>query len=206
MAVDFYKKWLGVPPGPRPPDYYTLLGVEVFCDDLEVIDTAAQFETLVWKHLRKWKLNAHEQRLLLAEALALGVAPDAALSIIQRKDHEAEILAEKKHRRQIGAVIGLAAGVVAALIVGVILFVSSSDLTRSLNERNFPASIASGGSGGITIWDAAGGRAVRTLAGKLTSSGILAFSRGGNRLVSAKYDVMQLWNIEALVGVRPVKP
>jgi len=226
MAVDFYTKWLDVPSGPRPPDYYTLLGVEVFCDDLdaieaatrqrltrlddfalhpdrqtrqvvqdmmnqvararvdlvnpdrrpdydrrlaeqlgvpvpgqpetpaeepeevvsqpvveEVVTAAEQFEAVVWRHLRKWKLNAQEQRLLMAEAAALGVPDDEAVGIIQRKDHEAEILAEKKHRRQIGVVIGLAAGVVAALIVGVILFVSSADRDRSLKEKNFLAVI-----------------------------------------------------------------
>jgi len=251
MAVDFYTKWLDVLPGPRPPDYYTLLGVEVFCRDLDAIEqatrrqltrlddfalhpdrktrdavqnmmnevararvdlvnpqrrldydrqlaarlgagaaaepapaveaetppapppqiqapvepelppetapeaavesqpaagkvgaAAARFERIVWKHLRKWKLNPHEQRLLLAEAAALGVSADDARTIIQRKDHQAEIRAEKKQRRQIGAVIGLSAGVLAAVILGIVLFISNSRKARSLDEKNFLASIA----------------------------------------------------------------
>jgi len=187
MAVDYYTQWLGVPSGTRPPDYYTLLGVDVFCADQdaiekatrkqltrldefalypdrdtrdavqdmmnevararvdlvnpnrrltydqklarqlglavpaepspavksetliaprskpqapapiepelppeiaapapvdapppaeEVVDVAAQFEKTVWKHLQKWKLNAHEQRLLMAEAYAQNVDPE----------------------------------------------------------------------------------------------------------------------------------
>jgi len=227
MAVDFYTKWLDVPPGPRPPDYYTLLGIELFCDDLdaieqatrrqltrldsvalhpdrktreavqnmmnevararvdlvnpnrrpdydrqlaqqlgvvapgepepqpveleetapqpqpaveEVVDLAAQFETVVWKHLRKWKLNAHEQRLLLAEAAALGVADDDALSIIERMDHEAEILAEKKHKLQIGITIGLSA----AAVIGVILFAIFSQRTDSPNDQNTQVAIDTG--------------------------------------------------------------
>ena len=42
MAADFYTEWLGVPPGPRPPDYYTLLGVKVFCRDQDIIERAAR--------------------------------------------------------------------------------------------------------------------------------------------------------------------
>jgi hypothetical protein len=222
MAVDFYTKWLDLPPGPRPPDYYTLLGVELFCDDLdaieaatrqrltrldqfalhpdrktreavqdmmnqvararvdlvnpnrrpdydrrlaeqlgvpvpgqpetpaeepeeavsqpvveEVVTAAEQFEKVVWKHLRKWKLNAHEQRLLMAEAAALGVPEEEAIGIIQRKDREAEILAEKKHKRQIAAVIGLSTGAVIVLIVGIMLFISSAETTRSQKEGDF---------------------------------------------------------------------
>src|SRR5687768_3424681 len=42
MTVDFYTTWLGIAPGPRPPDYYTLLGVLPGCADVEQIETAAQ--------------------------------------------------------------------------------------------------------------------------------------------------------------------
>lgn len=249
MAVDFYTKWLDVLPGPRPPDYYTLLGVEAFCGDLDAIEAATRrqltrlddfalhpnretrdavqnmmnevararvdlvnpgrrldydrrlaaqlgvspphdtapaveaetpparrlqppvepelppetagevpaksrraarkaraatkrFERIVWRHLRKWKLDPHEHRLLLAEAAALGVPADDARTIIQRNDHQAEVRAERKHRRQIAMVIGLAVGVLAAVILGVILFVSASDRDRSSDEKNFLASIA----------------------------------------------------------------
>ena len=239
MAVDFYTEWLDVPPGPRPPDYYTLLGVDVFCGDqdaieqatrrqltrldefslypdrdtrdavqdmmnevararvdlvnpkrrltydqklarrlgvavpaepapadeaetqiapppqapapvepqpppkaapapaVEVVDVAAQFEKTVWAHLRKWKLNAHEQRLLLAEAAAMGVSGDEARRIIQRTDSKADVLAEKKHKWQIGLVLALAA----VAVVAVIVFVVFSQRTRSLKEKSFVVAI-----------------------------------------------------------------
>ncbi len=42
MAADFYTEFLGVPPGNRPPDYYTLLGLQVFCRDLDAIEAATR--------------------------------------------------------------------------------------------------------------------------------------------------------------------
>ncbi|MBT3202051.1 MAG: hypothetical protein HN350_19285, partial [Phycisphaerales bacterium] len=105
----------------------------------EVVDVAAQFETRAWSHLQKWKLNAHEQRMLLAEAAALGVAADKALSIIARIDSEAEILAEKKHKRQMSLVLGLAAAAVVVVITGLILFVVTSQ--RASKKADFLTAI-----------------------------------------------------------------
>jgi tetratricopeptide (TPR) repeat protein len=244
MSADFYTEWLELPPGPRPPDYYTLLGVKVFCRDQdiieraarrqltrldefalypdrdtrdavqdmmnevararvdlvnpkrclaydrklaqklgvasppaveaetqnipppipqaqvpiehkpplqaapaavaqpvveEVIDVVAEFEARVLAHLQKWKLNKQEQRLLLAEAAALGVAADEALVIIERIDGVAEILAEKKHKRKLGLVLGLTAALVVVVITGLILFVVSSQ--RASRARDFLAAI-----------------------------------------------------------------
>jgi hypothetical protein len=42
MGQDFYTQWLGIAPGPRPPDYYTLLGLERFCQDVEAIESATR--------------------------------------------------------------------------------------------------------------------------------------------------------------------
>lgn len=39
---DLYSTWLHVPPGPRPPDYYALLRLAPFCDDVELIEFAVQ--------------------------------------------------------------------------------------------------------------------------------------------------------------------
>ena len=236
MAADFYTEWLGVPPDPRPPDYYTLLGVDIFCRDQdiielaarrqlmrldefalypdrdtrdavqdmmnevararvdlvnpnrrlaydrqlaqrlgvavppevpaaveaemqsaplpiepepslqatpvaveEVVDVATQFETRVWAHLQKWKLNAQEQRLLLAEAAALGVTVVEAMDIIERIDSEHDALAEEKNKRQVRLVLGLSAAAVVAVIAGVILSVVISE--RSSRERDFLAAI-----------------------------------------------------------------
>src|SRR3972149_2001302 len=43
MSVDFdpYYKWLGIPPKDHPPNYYRLLGIELFEADPEVISMAA---------------------------------------------------------------------------------------------------------------------------------------------------------------------
>lgn len=40
MAEDLYTKWLGIEPGDRPPDYYTLLGLGQFCHDIPRIERA----------------------------------------------------------------------------------------------------------------------------------------------------------------------
>jgi len=42
MAEDFYAQWLRIPPGPRPPDHYALLGLARFCRDQDAIETAAR--------------------------------------------------------------------------------------------------------------------------------------------------------------------
>src|ERR1051325_4924958 len=39
---DYYAAWLGLPPGPRPPDHYTLLGLAPFEPDPELIRAAAR--------------------------------------------------------------------------------------------------------------------------------------------------------------------
>ncbi|MEK6234878.1 MAG: protein kinase, partial [Planctomycetales bacterium] len=41
MSFDPYHRWLGIPPKHQPPNYYRLLGIEIFEDDAEVIDAAA---------------------------------------------------------------------------------------------------------------------------------------------------------------------
>lgn len=42
MALDLYSEWLDVPPGPRRPDHYTLLGLPLFCNDASAIENAAR--------------------------------------------------------------------------------------------------------------------------------------------------------------------
>jgi len=50
VALDVYKDWLGIPDGPRPPDYYTLLRLVQFEDDNDKIR----------RHYKK--LNAHVRK------------------------------------------------------------------------------------------------------------------------------------------------
>lgn len=49
--MDFYKEWLGIPDGPRPPDHYELLRVKRFEDDAEKIK--AHYKKLN-THVRKY--------------------------------------------------------------------------------------------------------------------------------------------------------
>ena len=49
--MDFYKQWLGIPDGPRPPDHYELLRVVRFEDDPEKI--RAHYKKLNG-HVRKY--------------------------------------------------------------------------------------------------------------------------------------------------------
>ena len=41
-SADYYGEWLGMPPGPRPPDYYALLGVTRGEADAGAIKEAAR--------------------------------------------------------------------------------------------------------------------------------------------------------------------
>ena len=40
-AFDPYHKWLGIPPGRRPPNHYELLGIALYESDIDVISNAA---------------------------------------------------------------------------------------------------------------------------------------------------------------------
>jgi hypothetical protein len=57
--VDFdpYHKWLGIPKSePRPPNYYRLLGIGQFENDIEVISTAADRQIF---HVKKYSTGEH---------------------------------------------------------------------------------------------------------------------------------------------------
>ena len=236
MAKDFYTEWLGIPPGDRPPDHYTLLGVPQFCKDMDTVESATrarltrldeyamhphratsnavqdmmnavararvvlvnsrrrqaydqglrresgffapgafgtaedwvpevfsadstvdrveppvpghsttapirpepwprppiplvrqaateadvrQFEEKVWAHLRRWRVSAHEERLLVAEAAAFNIGAEQAMEIIHHIEREAEARARGENRRTtaIIAVLGFAAAVVLVAII-----------------------------------------------------------------------------------------
>jgi hypothetical protein len=55
--IDVYKEWLGIPEGNRPPDYYTLLRLVQFEDDVEKIRTNYR------------KLNAHVRKYATGQFL-----------------------------------------------------------------------------------------------------------------------------------------
>jgi hypothetical protein len=69
--MDFYKEWLGIPEGPRPPDHYELLRCVRFTDDAEKI--RAHYKKLN-AHVRKYatgKFSVQSQELLNEMAKAM---------------------------------------------------------------------------------------------------------------------------------------
>jgi formylglycine-generating enzyme required for sulfatase activity len=65
---DPYHRWLGIPPKDQPPNHYRLLGVELFEADPDVIENAADKQTV---HLRTFQLSKYRD---LAEELLNEVA------------------------------------------------------------------------------------------------------------------------------------
>lgn len=61
---DPYYKWLGIPPKDQPPHHYRLLGIELFEDDRDVIDAAANRVMSYLKDLAVGDEAAHSQKLL----------------------------------------------------------------------------------------------------------------------------------------------
>jgi len=76
--MDFYKEWLGIPEGPRPPDHYELLRCRRFEDDVEKI---RGFYKKLNAHVRKYatgQYSIQSQELLneLAKAMLCLTDPD----------------------------------------------------------------------------------------------------------------------------------
>jgi hypothetical protein len=76
--IDVYKEWLGIPEGVRPPDYYTLLRLKQFEDDIEKV--RANYRKLN-AHVRKYATGQYlvrSQELLneLAKAMLCLTDPD----------------------------------------------------------------------------------------------------------------------------------
>jgi len=221
VAEDRYSKWLGIEAGARPPDHYTLLGIQRFCDDADLIDTAAHqrldlldqyslagsresrdacqemmnevararvvlmnlhsreeynrqlggqvvaepltpggeaeepsresldfYKGIVWAHLRKWQMDAHEERLLIADAATLGINAETAVAIARRINSQAEHLARRKQvRTAFGAIF--AASVILAGVVIFFVFPPYGDrnpperkVTRSDNVRSKPPAVS----------------------------------------------------------------
>jgi len=101
-------------------------------------ETVGYFEARVWAHLRKWKLNPQEERLLVAEAAELGVSADQARGIIHEIDRQAEARAEKKGRRTTMLVVALGVAGAAALVVTTMLARSA----RAERETAFETGIS----------------------------------------------------------------
>ncbi|MBI1900137.1 MAG: serine/threonine protein kinase [Planctomycetia bacterium] len=58
MTFDAYHKWLAIPPAEQPPNHYRLLGVALFENDADVIESAADRQTA---HVRQFQTGEHGQ-------------------------------------------------------------------------------------------------------------------------------------------------
>jgi hypothetical protein len=69
-TFDPYYKWLAIPSHEQPPNFYRLLGIELFEEDADVIAAAADRQMVHIKSFAAGRYASHSQRLLneLAEA------------------------------------------------------------------------------------------------------------------------------------------
>lgn len=91
--LDAYHRWLGIPPSEQPPDAYRLLGVQLFEDDPDVIQAAADRQMA---HLRTYQLGKHShlsQRLL----------NEVAAAKLRLLNHEKRTAYDRKLREQLKA-------------------------------------------------------------------------------------------------------
>jgi tricorn protease-like protein len=103
----------------------------------EIVSPKVRFEAIVWAHLQKWKLDAHEISLLLVEAFVLGLDTDQAMEIIHRMDAEAEVVAGARYEL-FGGVMAkrlavLTCCVIVAAIIGLVVIPRLIDL---LSEKS----------------------------------------------------------------------
>jgi hypothetical protein len=67
---DPYYEWLGIPPKDQPPHHYRLLAIELFEDNSDVIDAAANRQMAYLQQRATGKHSAHSQQLLNEVAAA----------------------------------------------------------------------------------------------------------------------------------------
>lgn len=63
-SFDPYYKWFGIPPKDQPPNHYRLLGLELFEDDADVIESAADRQMAHLRSLQSGPHGALSQKLL----------------------------------------------------------------------------------------------------------------------------------------------
>ena len=61
---DPYRKWLGIPPKDQPPNHYRLLGLELYEDDLDVIEGAADRQMGFVRQYQSGEFAADAARIL----------------------------------------------------------------------------------------------------------------------------------------------
>lgn len=92
---DPYRKWLGIPEWEQPPNHYRLLGINLFEDDPDVIETAADRQM---GHIRNYQAGKHSalsQRLLNE----LSAARICLLNLEKKKAYDEKLRTELAVRR-----------------------------------------------------------------------------------------------------------
>ncbi len=92
---DPYRKWLGIPEWEQPPNHYRLLGINLFENDLDVIETAADRQM---GHIRNYQAGKHSQlsQRLLNE---LSAARVCLLNPEKKKAYDEKLRTELAVRR-----------------------------------------------------------------------------------------------------------
>jgi len=88
---DAYHKWLGIPPGRRPPTHYQLLGINPTEQDRDVIESAAVRQTAYVRHFQAGAYGKECARILgeLAQARLVLIDP------LKRAAYDAQIAASE---------------------------------------------------------------------------------------------------------------
>lgn len=161
MAAEFdpYHKWLGILPKDQPPNYYRLLGLEVFEEDLQVIEASADRQSGFLRKYQSGELASHCQKLLneIARARLCLLKPSTKavydaqlreqlrgpqLSIDLKTDADAREATAAPKRQLLPLAIGGGA-VLLCLIVGWLLL--SPSRQKDLPRNSVAAVEASGG-------------------------------------------------------------
>ncbi len=89
---DPYHKWLGIPSKDQPPDHYRLLGIDLFEEDLDVIEAAAD---RCMAYVQQCALGEHQKasQQILNE---LSAARVCLLVSEQKEKYDTELRAQKE--------------------------------------------------------------------------------------------------------------
>lgn len=98
---DAYRKWLGIPPAEQPPNYYRLLGIELFESDQDVISNAADRQMVHIRTFQTGKFSQQSQELLNE----LSAARVELLNTGKKKVYDEKLRAELESKAAAGVTV-----------------------------------------------------------------------------------------------------
>ena len=109
-AFDPYLKWLGISPKDQPPHHYRLLGIDLFMDDPDVIETAADQKMI---HLRTFQSGerVHLSQQLLNE---ISKAKVCLLNLENKAAYDANLKEKPAARKPVAKPLPVAKPIAAA--------------------------------------------------------------------------------------------